>query len=273
MSRPAWLTFRNVWWVVITALTAIFFCTRISAIAGGASAPVDVFIFLVLVALLLAPIFKEVSFFGLKFKQAIDDLQKQISTQLSVFKAELQTTIVSSNNVNVNFPPSPPPDDQLPGLETRIRGIVTDFLREEDIPVRQRTEPEAFEVDANTEFLFRARHAIEKKLRHIASQYADLPERGAIPIGRLTSVLVRQELLNANLAGAIREIYSVCSPAIHGDTVTKAQIDFVKDVAPQVIDTLSEIERRTTGPTIFAHERRTADKGLFCRNVCSWDFG
>lgn len=252
MSKLAWFTFRNVWWVLITIATASFFYTRLPAIRQGTSAPVDVFIFLVLVALLLAPIFKEVSFFGLKFKQAIDDLQKQISTQLSVMKVDLQSTIVNSNNVNVNLPPSPPPDDQLPGLEARIRGTLEEFLREQGIEATATAAAEEpqLQVDSNTDFLFRTRHVIEKKMRCIASIYADFPERRAVPMHRLASVLVREELLNPELASAVREIYSVCSPAIHGDTVTEAQVSFVRDVAPQVIDALTEIERRTTGSTV-----------------------
>jgi hypothetical protein len=59
-------------------------------------------------------------------------------------------------------------------------------------------------------------------------------------------VLVQNELLQPRFAHAIREIYSVCSPAIHGEPVTDAQISFVQDVAKEVIDALSEIESRTT---------------------------
>jgi hypothetical protein len=247
MKLPTW--FKISWWVLITVLTGCLFYSRFPAIAEGRSAPVDVFIFLVLVALLLVPIFQEVSFFGLKFKQAIDDLKENISTQLAVFKADIQTTITNTSNVNVTFPHSAPPDDQLPDLENRIRTAVSEALQEEGISSAHISEPVDFVVDEHTDFLFRTRHTIEKKLRNIASTFTDLPQRRAVPIHKLTNMLVQEELVNPKIAHAIREIYSVCSPAIHGEQVTKAQVGFVRDVAPQVVDALNEIERRTTGST------------------------
>jgi len=60
---------------------------------------------------------------------------------------------------------------------------------------------------------------------------------------------MKQELLHPNIANAIREVYSVCSPAIHGEPVTVAQVNFVRDVTPQIIEALTEIERRTTPST------------------------
>ncbi|MBF0508760.1 MAG: hypothetical protein HQK57_07530, partial [Deltaproteobacteria bacterium] len=128
MKLPSW--FRFIWWLLISGLTAWLFYKRVPAIVAGHPALIDVFIFIVLVALLLAPIFQEVSFFGLKFKQAIDDFQKQLSTQLSIFKAEIQTTINTSSNVSVTIPPSPA-DDQLPELENRINKAVSQALEEQ----------------------------------------------------------------------------------------------------------------------------------------------
>ncbi len=247
MKLPTW--FKIIWWLLITGSTAWLFYSRLPAISEGRSAPVDIFVFLILVALLLVPIFQEVSFFGLKFKQAIDDLQKNILTQLAVFKADIQTTISSTSNVNVTFPQSAPSDDQLPDLEQHIRKAISEALQEEGISALQPSPPAAFQVDDDTVFLFKTRHNIEKKIRRIASSFTDLPERRAVPINQLSNVLVRQELLNPKIAHAIREIYTVCSPAIHGEPVTEAQVSFVREISAQVLDALNEIERRTIGST------------------------
>jgi hypothetical protein len=48
--------------------------------------------------------------------------------------------------------------------------------------------------------------------------------------------------MEPRLDHAIREVYAVCSPAIHGEPVTQAQIDFVKDVGPELIAALRSIE-------------------------------
>jgi hypothetical protein len=245
MKLPNW--FKVIWWVILTGSAGWLFYSRMTAISAGRTAPVDIFIFLVLVALLLVPIFQEVSFLGLKFKQVMDDLKQNIATQLMVFKADIQTTMNNTSNVNVLLPQSAPPDDQLPGIEQRIRAAVSEALQQEGFSLTRRASPEGFHVDNRTDFLFRARHTIETKLRRIASAYADLPHRRAVPVQQLSAVLVKQQLLHPSIANAIREIYSVCSPAIHGEPVTDAQLSFVREVAPEVVDALDEIERRTGG--------------------------
>ena len=154
--------------------------------------------------------------------------------------------------MNVTIPP-PPTDEQLPELESRIRRAVSQALDEQgfDLPrPRAQFEPE---VDGRTVYLFKIRHEIEAKLRRIAES-TEPPQairirRNPLGIGALTDQLMKQELLHPKISHAIREIYSVCSPAIHGEPVTEAQVQFVRDVAPQVLQALAELERRSTGST------------------------
>ncbi len=47
-------------------------------------------------------------------------------------------------------------------------------------------------------------------------------------------MLAEEQLIDSALIGVIREVYSVTSPAIHGDEVSNAQVAFVKDVAPDL---------------------------------------
>ena len=247
MKLPTW--FKVTWWVLITALTVWLFSTRLSAITQGQAAPVDVFVFLVLVALLLAPIFQEISFFGLKFKQAIEALEKSISAQLSVFKADIQTSITNTSNINVTIPTAPP-DEALPDLEVRIRAAVSDELKTQGIASQADAPLPSASVDDDTTFLFTTRYTIERKLRHIASSVVDFSEKRPPPsIMFLTNLLAQQELLHSSTGEAIRQIYRVCSPAVHGEPVTPAQVTFVRGIAPQVIKVLTEIERRTMGST------------------------
>ncbi len=122
--------FKIPWWILITSFSGYIFYLRWQKISTGNSAPVDVFIFLVLVALLLAPIFQEISFWGLKFKQEVEQLKEYISTQNSVLKSDIQNTISNSVNTHVTVSGAPPPDDQLPRLEERIRETLRDYLGE-----------------------------------------------------------------------------------------------------------------------------------------------
>ncbi|MBN2208814.1 MAG: hypothetical protein JW759_05935 [Candidatus Coatesbacteria bacterium] len=243
MKLPLW--FRIGWWIIITALAAVLFFFRFPAISQGQSAPMDALIFFVLIALLLVPIFQEVSFFGLKFKQAVEELKKDMSMQFAHLKTEIQTTI--TNNINVITPRPPPPDEQLPEIGRITRTAITEALRGEEVATTQSAKEDMFQVDSDTKLLFAIRHGIESKLRHIAFSSGELAQR--VPIHKLSGSLVKEGLLHPKIADAIREVYSVCSPAIHGESPTKAQVDFVRDVGPQVIGALSEIERRTTGST------------------------
>lgn len=248
MKLPTW--FRITWWALITGLAGWLFRSRLPAISQGQSTPVDVFVFLVFVALLLVPIFQEVSFFGLKFKQAIEELQKDISTGLAVLKADIQTSISNTSNVTVTLP-SAPPDEQLPNLEGRIKSAVSETLRELGVTAEGMRSPPTIQADDDTLFLFKTRYTIERKLRRIASVFAEFSEKPAPPtVGVLTSVLVGQQVMNPQLAQAIRQVYSVCSPAIHGEETSDAQVAFVRDVAQEVLGALTEIEWRTIGSTV-----------------------
>lgn len=246
MKLPNWVKIG--WWFILTGLASWLFYSRMPAISAGKTAPVDIFIFLVLAGLLLAPIFQEVSLFGLKFKQTIDDLKKSITTQLMDFKTDIQSTMNNTSNVNVMLPQAAPPDEQLPGIEQRIRTAVSEALIQQGFSTAYRADPETFQVDDKTDFLFRARHTIETKLRKIASRYTDLSNRRTVPVHQLSGVLVSQQLLHPDIASAIREIYSVCSPAIHGEPVTEAQVSFVRKVAPEVVDALDMISSSEMRP-------------------------
>jgi hypothetical protein len=67
MKLPKW--FKISWWIILLLLTGIILFKRYEAITTGQSVPVDVFVFLIFVALMLVPIFSEIEFFGLKLKR------------------------------------------------------------------------------------------------------------------------------------------------------------------------------------------------------------
>jgi len=248
--------FKIPWWVFITSFSGYIFYLRWGQISTGNSAPVDVFIFLVFVALLLAPIFQEISFWGLKFKQEVEQLKEYISTQNSILKSDIQNTISNSVNTHVTVSGTPPPDNQLPRLEERIRETLRDYLGEPPAHVEQDNFANILNVNERINFLFRTRYLIEKNLRDI-SNYFGIEEdysnriteysiknikRRPIPIYKLSSILIDHQILDPKIAHAIREVYAVCSPAVHGEEVTDAQFEFVRDLGPEIIRTLEKIK-------------------------------
>jgi hypothetical protein len=101
------------------------------------------------------------------------------------------------------------------------------------------TEPD---IDPDVSFLFAIRHSMEKKLRRIASTRQIATEsRRPLPVVQITRMLAGAGLLEPHLESAIREVYAVCSPAIHGEPVSDAQVRFVREVGPELVAALEAI--------------------------------
>jgi hypothetical protein len=139
--------------------------------------------------------------------------------------------------------PAPAADSQLPEIEKRIKAAVSDALAARGVGLKAAGIPELALTD-DVAFLFSTRYHIEKELRRIAqSRELTLAQvRRAIPTFQLARMLVESELIEPRLANAIREVYAVCSPAIHGESVTPAQLSFVREVGPELIRALRAIQ-------------------------------
>jgi hypothetical protein len=240
MKLPNW--FRIIWWVLLTsALTGILYLRYPDLIAGRA-APVDVVFFVTWIGLMLVPLFQEVSLLGIKFKQEVESLKSFMAAQVSDIRSEVRNAVDIRTTVSpqINFP-TPPPDAQLPAAEARIKSMLAEVLKEYGLaPVPEGAPTVSAPDDVN--YLFNTRYAIEKELRRLAEGRIKVLTRrpvGGIALGR---ALVNDGLIDERLENAIREVYAVCSPAIHGEPVTSAQMSFVKDVSPQLIATLRSIK-------------------------------
>ncbi|TGN09661.1 hypothetical protein [Leptospira ilyithenensis] len=234
------------YWFLLLIATGILLNERLSFIREGQSAPIDIFIFLVFIAVLLVPVFNEISFFGLNFKQGLEEfknqLQFQIQNQITSLRFDLQNT--NNNSINLSFP-KPPSDEQLPDLQERIRDVVSQALREQGITENTTAPPNnAPNLPEDNIFLFSVRFNIEKRLRNIALNRLEMDNRKFAPIFQITNALISAELLNKELGSVIREIYSICSPAIHGEEISPAKVRFVREVSGDIINTLDELEQR-----------------------------
>jgi hypothetical protein len=96
-------------------------------------------------------------------------------------------------------------------------------------------------VSNDIQFLFVVRHAIERELRRIASErQLELPMRRIAGM-QLVRALAQAGIIEPSLEHAIREVYAVASPAIHAESVTPAQVAFVRDVGPPLVAALRAI--------------------------------
>jgi hypothetical protein len=231
MKLPNWA--KIIWWVVLLVILTTYLAERLTDLRSGHSNPVDVVVFLVWVGLLLAPLFDEVTLFGLTLKQKIDAVHREVQS----IKAEIQNTIQISPNITF---PIAPADSQLPAIEENIRRVLEQQYGISPQPQPTRVE-EKQALSDDVLFLFGVRYSIESELRRIARAVLDVYQKA--PISRLTEMLIRAEVLSPELAQVVRQVYAVCSPAIHGEGVSEPKIKFVRDVSPELLTTLARLRQ------------------------------
>jgi hypothetical protein len=236
MNFPNW--FRIAWWALLFLTVGAFLWHRFPALAAGAATPADVVIFLVCVALGLAPVFKEVSLFGVGLKQEMKDLR----ADLHGLRAEIRSSIDIRNQYSptVNVLPTLPPE-QLQRLANEVK------QRAEKLAAPGRpsglAEREIRAVSDDAVFLFRARFALERLLRrYYRRKVGPLPDDRPIPVSRLTRALVEAGTLDPDDATAAEELYRIASRAMHTGDVSHEQLRFAREVADWLIAELSANE-------------------------------
>jgi len=239
LKLPNW--FKIIWWLILVGLLTAFLWHRYPELAIGRAVPADIVVFVIWAALLLAPLFSEVSLLGITLKQQISELKEYVASQITDVKSEVRSAVDVRATFSPHFNiPAPAADAQLPEIERRIKSAVSDALAEHGI--QQPPTPAQVPVPQDVTLLFATRYNLEKELRRIGeSRQLTGDTRRPMPVLQLTRALIQTELLEPRLANAIREVYSVCSPAIHGEPVTQEQVAFVQAVGPELIAALGAI--------------------------------
>lgn len=233
MELPNW--FKVLWWLLLVLLFSFFLYQRYPELAAGKGTNADMVVLVTWITLLLAPLFKEVSIFGITLKQEIMKLRELFMTQVSQIRSDVRNAV----DVQTSFSPQivmPPTDAQLPELETRIKSAVSDALVSRGS--KEIEEPAAdLSVSEEISLLFATRYNIEKELRRMwASQQPEPQSRQPPAVDIIAYWLVAMR--DKELGQAIRQVISVCSAGIHGEPVTDAQVSFVKDVGPKLVAAL-----------------------------------
>lgn len=233
MRFPNW--FRIVWWAVLLLLIGSLLYARRDDLLAGRSVPADVLIFLVWVALFLVPLFQEVDFFGVKLKQEVRGLKDEVAG----LRAEVRNSVDVRTQISPTFNlPAPPSDQDLPVLEERIRRVLNQVLMEKGVSPAEAAKTDVG-VSEDVAYLFTARYQIERELRRIWDRRmeADVFRRPR-SVAEMVRVLESEGFIESRVADVLRQVYSIASPAIHGEPVTAAKVAFVRDVAPELIATL-----------------------------------
>lgn len=235
MKLPNW--FKIIWWILLLGIVTYFMSQRYNSLANGSATQMDIFIFLIWISLLLVPLFQEVSFFGIKLKKEIDSLKSDVKEQIVNLRSYIQNTIQFNPQIYLTPPSS---DSQLNIIEENVRPILNEIMRKHGVQVPD-TISSKMEIPDNTRFLFSIRYEIDKEVKRIWQYSAAKEGKRPLPILQIIRSLTEFEIINPKLANVIREVYKICSFAIHGEHVTDGQINFVRDLAPQLIVSLKAI--------------------------------
>ncbi|UTW09325.1 hypothetical protein [Pseudomonas benzenivorans] len=231
MKFPNWL--KLVWWGIALIGTLAFLIFRLDNIHAGHAQFADVVVFLVFICLWMLPLVAEVNMLGIHLKNEIEEIKREVASVRN------SVDVRNSFSPQLIFP-QPPSEEELPGLREEVRAAVSQALREAGSAATSTTSGN-LSVSEAAHFLFGVRYNLELQLRRIYEENINDPRERYASVIAYLRLLVRSEVISPNLAHAIREVYSVCSAAIHGEDVSENQVQFVRDVAPELVAALEAV--------------------------------
>ena len=228
--------FKTVWWGILVVVLGFYFYGRYSKIIEGSPSYFDVVVFVIWIGVCLAPIFQEMDLFGIKLKQQIDDLKKDVNYQLSILKTEIKSSIevsnANSNQIYFQSGTVPPNDSEIPDLSEQIQRTL------DKMGIKAASEDDVcdYDVDPVHVEMFKIRLSFENLLR----EYSDVDEkyRRRYSVGKLLNELRNYEQISKNVLHGVMEVISVCNYAVHGEPLSQAQIAFVRESAPGLLKAL-----------------------------------
>lgn len=241
MKLPNW--FKILWWLLLLALALYYLIIRFPYFTLGESIPLDILITLLFFALMLVPIFSEITLFGITLKREIKELKEEVTTKLAEIRTDIKNTQSQTVHTTIHGFGPPPPDTRLPELEREIDRIVKARLQQHQPAFPPPTD---FVVPQDHLELFSIRYKIESELRRIWSRRfatEGMNDRSRHqPLIRLLQDLNKAQIIDDNFSGILREVLSICNYAIHGEKVSDHQVDFVKKNAQVIVKYLTELE-------------------------------
>lgn len=228
--------FKIFWWFTLVFVIGFFLYGRLDDLLGGKPTYFDSIIFIIWVGICLAPIFQEMDLFGVKLKQDIKELKKDLSHQLSIMKTDITSSIevsnANNNQIYVNTNQEPPKDSEIPDITAQIQDALQKLGVKVDPEDDFRTK---YKGSIETE-MFETRFAFEKLIRRHSIALGLDSRRTSI--GRMLHQLTQSESIPKEIAVGIREVISICNYAVHGEDITGDQIYFVRQSAPSLLKAL-----------------------------------
>lgn len=234
--------FQIVYWAILaTGLTYFFVLHVYSDLVSGSATTVHIILFLIWLAILVVPLFQEVDIFGIRLKSEIESMRNDFKEQILNLRTEIQNTQNVQTFVSPQFYfEKPPPDSELPRIKRRFQNLLGQTAGSKQSS--REPKEEMIEIPPDDQFLMAVRYQIEKQLRDIWEMHHGT-ERRTFQIADITHQLAGEDIIDPGFAEIVRDVYSVCSQAIHARPLSKKQVDFVRSVTPLVLDKLQKVRR------------------------------
>jgi hypothetical protein len=223
--------FKTAWWGILVVVIGFYLFERFDQLVAGKPSYLDALVFLVWVGVCLAPIFQEMDIFGLKLKQQVEDLKKEMNYQLSILKTEIKSSIdissANQNHISVNAAAEPAKDSDIPHIQQEVNRI----LKQKGIIEASPSElPSVNEVSVE---LFKVRLAFEKLVAEYTQNNKPVlssnGRRQVFALGRVLNELRRISPISPDVLGGVSEIISICNYGIHGEIPSENQLNFVRE--------------------------------------------
>jgi len=231
------MKWKYIYWFLVVVFLTYLVIRRLPFLFNGNPTNMDIIVFVIWVALIVAPMFREVSIFGVGLKNEIDSIRIDLKGEMLNLRSEIQNT--------VNFNPQfylgeAPADSELPGLREAVQKSIEEVFGTKDIQTSQ--VQEELSAPTDVQYLFLVRYNLEKELNrvwglHAASQTEERPRSP----GEIMRLLSTWGTIDMDFYKALRDVYTVCNMAIHGRDISQAKLDFVRDVAPQLLAYLESL--------------------------------
>lgn len=242
-------TFKAIWWFILLCVLSTHIYFQYDRYSNENVSWFDGLVFLAWLGLSLGPLFREVNIFGFQLRNEIREMKEQLNGAIASVRSDMRLIAENTQTTNVYGAMPPPPDSRLDEIEASIKEVLESINQGKQEPLIA-DDVEKFIKDPNSprvDVLFKARLTLEKEVRTIfelSSADIQIMARRSPPISRVLSILVDIGVLEPRLANAVREVYSVCSPAMHGEDVTEEQFEFVQHTAPELISTLRSVHKQ-----------------------------
>lgn len=233
IDKSPWI--KRIWWLVLVIIMTIFIALRYDALLGGTATVMDVIIFLIWISLLIVPLFREVNIFGVNLKKEIDSLKTETSEQISNLRSDIINSIHFQAEINPRiYVGQPPPDEKLPSIKDTVMP---------QLPARPQTVSEQIQVPEFVEYALSTRYTIENELDRILSKM-ELDVSTSTPLIGIHSMLLflqMKDLITREVYNGLETVLAICNRVTLGGKFSEKQSQFVKDVAPSLIEKLRAI--------------------------------